>query len=76
MNYLKAILSQIEDLSGFKEIVGASEEIASMKMRSIRNKVLLSRDLNIELTEIYREVATSYKNQIMLLLQEKKDKMQ
>jgi len=66
----------MEDLSGIKDIVGASEEIASMKMRSIRNKVLLSRDLNDELTEIYREVTTSYKNQILLLMQEKKGKQQ
>jgi F0F1-type ATP synthase gamma subunit len=72
MNYLKAIVTQIEDLTGIKDIVGASEEIASMKMRSIRNKVLLSRDLNDELTEIYREVTISYKNQIVLLMQEKK----
>src|SRR5882724_3653282 len=72
MNYLKAILSQIEDLSGIKDIVGASEEIASMKMRGIRNKVLLSRDLNDELTEIYREVTISYKNQIVQLMAEKK----
>jgi F0F1-type ATP synthase gamma subunit len=74
MNYLKSILTQMEDLGGIKDIVGASEEIASMKMRSIRNKVLLSRDLNDELTEIYREVTTSYKNQILLLMQEKKNK--
>src|SRR5258708_7311687 len=72
MNYLKTILTQIEDLTGIKDIVGASEEIASMKMRSIRNKVLLSRDLNDELTEIYREVTISYKNQIVQLMQEKK----
>src|SRR5579872_3851141 len=72
MNYLKAILTQIEDLTGFKDIVGASEEIASMNMRKIRNKVLLSRDLNNELTEIYREVSISYKNQIVQLMQQKK----
>ena len=74
MNYLKNILIQIEDLTGIKDIVGASEEIASMKMREIRNKVLLSRDMNDELTEIYREVTISYKNQIIRLLQEKKGK--
>ena len=68
MNYLKNILTQIEDLTGIKDIVGASEEIASMKMRGIRSQVLLSRDLNEELTEIYREVTISYKNQIVLLL--------
>jgi F0F1-type ATP synthase gamma subunit len=68
MNYLKTIITQIEDLTGIKDIVGASEEIASMKMRSIRNKVLLSRDLNEELTEIYREVSVSYKNQILQLM--------
>jgi F0F1-type ATP synthase gamma subunit len=72
MNYLKNIIIQIEDLTGIKDIVGASEEIASMKMRGIRNQVLLSRDLNDELTEIYREVTMSYKNQIMLLLSQKK----
>lgn len=72
MNYLKAILAQIEDLTGIKDIVGASEEIASMKMRAIRNKVLLSREMNDELTEIYREVSTSYKNQIYQLIQERK----
>ncbi|HVA96348.1 MAG TPA: F0F1 ATP synthase subunit gamma [Candidatus Acidoferrales bacterium] len=72
MNYLKTILTQIEDLTGIKDIVGASEEIASMKMRAIRNKVLLSRDVNDELTEIYREVTISYKNQIVQLMQEKK----
>jgi len=72
MNYLKSILTQIEDLTGFKDIVGASEEIASMKMRTIRNRVLLSRDLNAELTEIYREVSISYKNQIIQIMQLKK----
>jgi F0F1-type ATP synthase gamma subunit len=72
MNYLKTIITQIEDLTGFKDIIGASEEIASMKMRSIRNKVLLSRDLNEELTEIYREVSVSYKNQILQLMQQEK----
>ena len=72
MNYLKAIVTQIEDLTGISDIVGASEEIASMKMRAIRTRVLLSRDLNDELTEIYREVSISYKNQIMNLMQEKK----
>jgi len=61
----------MEDLTGIKDIFGASEEIASMKMRGIRNKVLLSRDMNDELTEIYREVVTSYKNQLILLTQEK-----
>jgi F0F1-type ATP synthase gamma subunit len=72
MNYIKNILLQIQDLSGINDIVGASEEIASMKMRGIRNSVLQSRDLNIELTEIYREVTVSYKNQIVALLDQKK----
>src|SRR5271154_4942742 len=72
MNYLKNILLEIGDLTGIKDIVGASEEIASMKMRAIRNKGLLSRDLNDELTEIYREVTVSYKNQFLQLMQEKK----
>lgn len=71
MNYIKNILTQIEDLTGIKEIVGASEEIASMKMRSIRGQVLESRDLNDELTEIYREVTASYKEQIMAIMEQK-----
>jgi len=72
MNYLKNILLEIGDLTGINDIVGASEEIASMKMRAIRTKVLLSRDLNDELTEIYREVTLSYKNQFLQLMQAKK----
>jgi ATP synthase F1 gamma subunit len=71
MNYIKNIVTQIEDLTGIKEIVGASEEIASMKMRSIRGQVLESRDLNDELTEIYREVTLSYKNQITHIVEQK-----
>ncbi len=71
MNYIKTIMDQIEDLTGIKEIVGASEEIASMKMRGIRTQVLQSRDINTELAEIYREVTISYKNQILMLLHEK-----
>lgn len=71
MNYIKNILTQIEDLTGIREIVGASEEIASMKMRAIRGQVLESRDLNDELTEIYREVTASYKDQIMALMAQK-----
>lgn len=73
MNYLKAILTQIEDLTGIKDIVGASEEIASMKMRGIRSQVLLSRDLNDELTDIYREVTISYRHQIVGLLSRTKN---
>lgn len=68
MNYLKVILEQVVDLSNIEDIINASEEIASMKMRKIRNNVLQSRDLNDELTEIYREVTISYKNQILLLV--------
>lgn len=71
MNYIKNILTQIEDLTGIKDIVGASEEIASMKMRSIRGQVLESRELNDELTEIYREVTMSYRNQIMTVMEQK-----
>lgn len=64
----------MEDLTGIKDIVGSSEEIASMKMRGIRNKVLVSRDMNDELTDIYREVSISYKNQILRLLEQKNGK--
>ena len=65
---IKSIVNQLEELSGIKDIVGASEEIASMKMRGIRTNVLQSRDLNDELTEIYQEVTVSYKNHILALL--------
>lgn len=68
MRYLKDIIIQIEDLTNIREIIGASEEIASMKMRTIRNRVLQSRDVNDDLAEIYREVTISYKNQILSLL--------
>lgn len=72
MSYLKNIIAEIEDLVGINDIVGASEEIASMKMRTIRTKVLANREINDELTQIYRDVNLSYKSQITQLMEEKK----
>ena len=73
---LKEIVREIEELFNMKYLVGAYEEIASMRMRKIRSSVLTSRDFVMELAAIYQEVTTSYRNQIINILKEKNMKSQ
>jgi F0F1-type ATP synthase gamma subunit len=69
---LKEIVKEIESLFDMKTLVTAYEEIASMKMRRLRGNVLTSRSFINELAEIYQEITTSYKNQILALMKKKK----
>jgi ATP synthase F1 gamma subunit len=71
---LKNIVDEIEQTMEIKSIVTAYEEIASLKMRRIRENVVSNRDLIIELSDIYRQILTSYKNQIVELMNKKKIK--
>jgi ATP synthase F1 gamma subunit len=71
---LKSIVEEIEQTKEIKSIVTAYEEIASMKMRRIRQNVLTNRSLIMELAEIYKQIVISYKNQIVQLMEKKKIK--
>ena len=72
MSNLKQITSEIDELFRFKDLTGAYEEIASMKMRRIRGTVLFNRDFIYALAEIYREVSVSNRNELLRLIKEKK----
>jgi F-type H+-transporting ATPase subunit gamma len=68
---LKEIVKEIEELFNMRYLVGAYEEIASMRMRKIRNSVLVHREFSEELAEIYQELTLSYRDQIVRLLKVK-----
>jgi len=68
----KELLEEIERLSGVKTMVQVYEEIAASRIRKIRNSVLQTRDFLSGLTEIYKDVQSSYKNEIVMMMQKKK----
>lgn len=69
---LKEIVREVEDLFSMKQLVTTYEEIASMKMQRLRGNVLARRSFIYELAELYQELITSYKEQILELLKYKK----
>lgn len=70
----REVISEIERLTGIKILVEAYEEIAATRMRRIRNSVLQSRGFLEGLTQVYKEVQASYKDQIERLMKKKKVK--
>lgn len=74
MNTKKEILSDIERLTGLKEMVQAYEEIAATRMRRIRDSVLQTRDFLDGINQIFHQVQSSYKNEIVRLMKQKKIK--
>lgn len=69
---LKNIIQEIEETMTIKSIVTSYEQIASMKMRRIRQNVLSHRSLIMELADIYKQVWISYKDQLNQLMEQKK----
>ena len=69
---LKQIIIEVEDLFNMKALVSTYEEIASMKMQKLRGNVMTSRTFISELAEIYQEIAATYKEQIIELLNQRK----
>lgn len=68
------VITEITRLTGVKELVEAYEEIAATRMRRIRSAVLKTRDFLTGLTEIFQEVKSSYKKQLLALMKQKKIK--
>lgn len=75
MANLKEIAQEIEELMSMKALVTTYEEISSMKMRKLRSNVLTNRNFINELTQIYQELVSSYREQFMALLKGKKRKI-
>lgn len=70
----KEIISEIDRLSGIREVVESYEEIAALRMRRIRGSVLRTRDFLFGITQIFHQVQSSYKNNVLRLMKQKKIK--
>lgn len=66
------ITEDIQRLGGIKELVEVYEEIAATRMKKIRDSVLHSRDFLSGITQIYKEVQSSYENQVVSIMKKKK----
>ena len=84
MATLKKIEEEIQTISTIKNIVEAYQEIANLRMNSIREKVLKNRKFFIELSQIYQRTKSAYlfslkkgtlKDQKMSFLRPKKERV-
>lgn len=67
----KEILAEIQQLLDLKELMQAYEEIAVTRMRKIRSSVLQNREFIQGLTNIYQEVKSSYRDELMHIMKQK-----
>lgn len=70
----KILESEIENLEGLNNMIQAYEEIAASRIMHSRESVLTNREYINELNIIFREVISSYKKEVELLLKKKKGK--
>lgn len=70
----KEVNTELDYLTGLREILETYEEIAASRMERIRSSVLQSRDFLLEINTIFQQVKSSYKDQITLLMKKKKIK--
>jgi ATP synthase F1 gamma subunit len=63
----KKIITQIKDLQGFKSLITAYEEIASIRMKKTRDSVLYNRAYMNAIEEIFEEVRITYARQARAL---------
>jgi len=63
---------EIEQLNDMRDLMLAFEEIAVGRMRKIRASVLKNREFITGLTQIYQEVKSSYRNELILIMKQKK----
>lgn len=70
----KEVLAKKEFLLTLKTIMETYEEIAASRMQNIRNSVLQSRSFVLDLNNIFQEVKSSYKKNLVALMKKKKIK--
>lgn len=68
------IIEDIQILGGIRELVEVYEEIAASRMKKIRDSVLHSRDFLSGINSIYKEVQSTYQNQLISIMKKKKIK--
>lgn len=68
------IASELDFLTTLHGLIEAYEEIAATRMRKIRSSVVQTRDFTAGITDIFQEVKSSYRNELLLLMEKKKIK--
>jgi ATP synthase F1 gamma subunit len=68
---MKAIKRELQTLEELGNLLGAYEEIASIRMRKVKNSVLQTRDFLEGLTKVFYQVKYSYKKELQDLKGEK-----
>ncbi|MCL4353973.1 F0F1 ATP synthase subunit gamma [Patescibacteria group bacterium] len=68
----QTIVKDIQKLGSIKELVEVYEEIAATRMRKIRDSVLHSRDFLTGITQVYKEVQSSYEDQLVRIMKKKR----
>lgn len=69
---VKEVIAEKDRLVNMKNLVETYEEIAAIRMRKTRSQILHYRDFVQGLTQIFQDVKTSYKAQILTLMKAKK----
>lgn len=73
---LKQINEELFLISDMQSLTSAYEEISVMKMQQIRNQVIFTRAFIEGVTDVFRDVKTSYRHQLEDLMKNKKNKIQ
>ena len=61
MKNKKQLLTDLVNTQNLKDLIGAYEEIAAMRMRKVKRSVLINRDFFSGLNDIYRRVMFTYR---------------
>jgi len=64
----KSLIIEVEGMNSIKDFVIANEEIAAQNMRRIRDAVVSRRDFLVEITQLYKQVRRSYKQEVQNIL--------
>src|SRR5476651_446177 len=72
----KSINDELSNINVLKDLVNVYEELAANNMRKVRGTVIKKRDFLSEITQIYNEVRSTYKKELIHLRKQKKIKDQ
>ncbi|MBN1168336.1 F0F1 ATP synthase subunit gamma [Candidatus Woesebacteria bacterium] len=72
MSNFNQLKEEISELNTISMLVGAYQDIASLRMRKVRENVLKNREFIRKLDEIFEEVRVSYAREFQKLVREKK----
>ncbi len=70
----KEFVREIEAMSGFKSLIKAYQQIASIRMKKTRDAVLANRDYLDQIEAIFEAVRESYAREVKKLAKKKSSK--